>query len=96
MDTVVELEQKLTVGYWSVMGARPCDTCAAEPARLHCREDGAFLCPGCHTPTTITCYADATVLCSTCDADIDSTNPLTCRHERIPIAPFFGALTDAS
>ncbi|CAD6243622.1 unnamed protein product [Miscanthus lutarioriparius] len=47
MDTAVELEQKPAVGYWSVMGARPCDACAAEPARLHCREDGAFLCPGC-------------------------------------------------
>ena len=32
--------------YWG-LGARPCDACAAEPARLHCRADGAFLCPGC-------------------------------------------------
>ncbi|GJM85498.1 hypothetical protein PR202_ga01951 [Eleusine coracana subsp. coracana] len=35
-------------GYWAaVSGARPCDACAAEPARLHCRADGAFLCSGC-------------------------------------------------
>jgi len=93
---MVELEQKLVMGYWSMMGARPYDACATKPVWLHYREDGAFLCPGCHTPTTVTCCADATVLCSACDANIDSTNPLTCLHERIPIAPFFGALTDAS
>ena len=47
MAAAVELEQKPAVGYWGVAGARPCDACAAEPARLHCRADGAFLCPGC-------------------------------------------------
>ncbi|XP_066332017.1 zinc finger protein CONSTANS-LIKE 3-like [Miscanthus floridulus] len=116
MDTAVELEQKPAVGYWSVMGARPCDACAAEPARLHCREDGAFLCPGCdarahgagsrharvwlcevceHAPAAVTCRADAAALCSACDADIHSANPLARRHERLPVAPFFGALADA-
>jgi len=116
MDTAVELEQKPAVGYWSVVGARPCDACAAEPARLHCREDGAFLCPGCddrahgagsrharvwlcevceHAPAAVTCRADAAALCAACDADIHSANPLARRHERLPVAPFFGALADA-
>ena len=47
LELGLELEQKPAAGYWSVVGARPCDACAAEPARLHCRADGAFLCPGC-------------------------------------------------
>ena len=79
MATAVELEQKPAVGYWSVMGARPCD---------------AFLCLGCHAPATITCHADVTALCSAYDDDIHSANPLVRRHERLPIAPFFGVLTD--
>ena len=117
MDAAVELvlEQKPAVGYWGVAGARPCDACAAEPARLHCRADGAFLCPGCdarahgagsrharvwlcevceHAPAAVTCRADAAALCAACDADIHSANPLARRHERLPVAPFFGALAD--
>lgn len=99
-----------------MVGARPCDACAAEPARLHCRADGAFLCPGCdarahgagsrharvwlcevceHAPAAVTCRADAAALCAACDADIHSANPLARRHERVPVAPFFGALADA-
>jgi hypothetical protein len=98
------------LGYWGV-GARPCDACAAEPARLHCRADGAYLCPGCdarahgggsrharvwlcevceHAPAAVTCRADAAALCAACDADIHSANPLARRHERVPVAPFFG------
>ncbi|OEL27149.1 hypothetical protein BAE44_0011834 [Dichanthelium oligosanthes] len=116
MDAAVELEQKPAVGYWGMVGARPCDACAAEPARLHCRADGAFLCPGCdarahgagsrharvwlcevceHAPAAVTCRADAAALCAACDADIHSANPLARRHERVPVAPFFGALADA-
>jgi hypothetical protein len=116
MAAEVELEQKPAVGYWGVAGARPCDACAAEPARLHCRADGAFLCPGCdarahgagsrharvwlcevceHAPAAVTCRADAAALCAACDADIHSANPLARRHERLPVAPFFGALADA-
>ncbi|PAN06970.1 hypothetical protein PAHAL_1G302500 [Panicum hallii] len=116
MDAAAELEQKPAVGYWAVAGARPCDACAAEPARLHCRADGAFLCPGCdarahgagsrharvwlcevceHAPAAVTCRADAAALCAACDADIHSANPLARRHERLPVAPFFGALADA-
>ena len=32
--------------YWG-LGARPCDACSAEAARLYCRADAAFLCAGC-------------------------------------------------
>ena len=32
--------------YWGV-GARACDSCATEAARLFCRADAAFLCAGC-------------------------------------------------
>lgn len=32
--------------YWG-LGARPCDECGAEAARLYCRADAAFLCAGC-------------------------------------------------
>jgi hypothetical protein len=116
LELGLELEQKPAAGYWSVVGARPCDACAAEPARLHCRADGAFLCPGCdarahgagsrharvwlcevceHAPAAVTCRADAAALCAACDADIHSANPLARRHERLPVAPLFGALADA-
>ncbi|XP_020407471.1 zinc finger protein CONSTANS-LIKE 3 [Zea mays] len=116
----MELEQKPPpppAGYWSgVAGGRPCDACAARPARLHCRADGAFLCPGCdarahgagsrharawlcevceHAPAAVTCRADAAALCAACDADIHSANSLARRHERLPVAPLLGALSDA-
>ncbi|TVU29309.1 hypothetical protein EJB05_20872 [Eragrostis curvula] len=117
MDAAVEQKPAALGGYWgAVGGARPCDACAAEPARLHCRSDGAYLCPGCdarahgagsrharvwlcevceHAPAAVTCRADAAALCAACDADIHSANPLARRHERAPVAPFFGALADA-
>ncbi|XP_062183811.1 zinc finger protein CONSTANS-LIKE 3-like [Phragmites australis] len=101
--------------YWG-LGARSCDACGAEAARLYCRADAAFLCAGCdarahgagsrharvwlcevceHAPAAVTCRADAAALCASCDADIHSANPLARRHERLPVAPFFGALADA-
>ncbi|KAJ1271729.1 hypothetical protein BS78_06G148500 [Paspalum vaginatum] len=101
--------------YWG-LGARPCDACGAEAARLYCRADAAFLCAGCdarahgagsrharvwlcevceHAPAVVTCRADAAALCASCDADIHSANPLARRHERLPVAPFFGSLADA-
>ncbi|GJN21554.1 hypothetical protein PR202_gb09039 [Eleusine coracana subsp. coracana] len=119
MDAAVEQKPAaLGGGYWAaaVSGARPCDACAAEPARLHCRADGAYLCAGCdarahgpgsrharvwlcevceHAPASVTCRADAAALCAACDADIHSANPLARRHERVPVAPFLGALADA-
>ena len=48
-----------------------------------------------HAPAAVTCRADAAALCAACDADIHSANPLARRHERLPVAPFFGALADA-
>ncbi|KAG8071402.1 hypothetical protein GUJ93_ZPchr0006g45773 [Zizania palustris] len=98
------------------LGARPCDSCGVEAARLYCRADGAYLCAGCdarahgagsrharvwlcevceHAPAAVTCRADAAALCVACDADIHSANPLARRHERLPVAPFFGALANA-
>ncbi|KAL6899384.1 hypothetical protein ACP4OV_006042 [Aristida adscensionis] len=115
MDTGEHKAAAAAAGHWGV-GARPCDACATEPARLHCRADGAYLCPGCdarahgagsrharvwlcevceHAPAAVTCRADAAALCTACDADIHSANPLARRHERIPVAPFLGALADA-
>ncbi|KAE8782312.1 CONSTANS-like protein [Hordeum vulgare] len=114
----MEGEEKPVVGgaYWGV-GARACDSCATEAARLFfCRADAAFLCAGCdarahgsgsrharvwlcevceHAPAAFTCKADAAVLCASCDADIHAANPLARRHERVPVAPFFGAAADA-
>ncbi|XP_051218030.1 zinc finger protein CONSTANS-LIKE 5 [Lolium perenne] len=113
----MEVEEKSAVGgaYWGV-GARACDACASEAARLFCRADAAFLCAGCdarahgpgsrharvwlcevceHAPAAVTCKADAAALCTSCDTDIHAANPLARRHERLPVAPFFGALTDA-
>ncbi|KAL5208089.1 hypothetical protein ABZP36_032524 [Zizania latifolia] len=111
----MEAEDKGAVGYWG-LGARPCESCGVDAARLYCRADGAYLCPGCdarahgagsrharvwlcevceHAPAAVTCRADAAALCAACDADIHSANPLARRHERLPVAPFFGALADA-
>uniref|UniRef100_A0A0A9DBT6 B box-type domain-containing protein n=1 Tax=Arundo donax TaxID=35708 RepID=A0A0A9DBT6_ARUDO len=108
-------EKSVGGAYWG-LGARPCDACSAEAARLYCRADAAFLCAGCdarahgagsrharlwlcdvceHAPAAVTCKADAAALCPACDADIHSANPLARRHERLPVAPFVGALADA-
>lgn len=55
-----------------------------------------WLCEVCeHAPAAVTCRADAAALCAACDADIHSANPLARRHERLPVAPFFGPLADA-
>ncbi|KAL6650968.1 hypothetical protein ACP70R_009893 [Stipagrostis hirtigluma subsp. patula] len=110
----MEGDERETAGgaYWG-LGARPCDACGGEAARLYCRADAAFLCAGCdargharhprvwlcevceQAPAAVTCRADAAALCAACDADIHSANPLARRHERHPVAPFFGALADA-
>uniref|UniRef100_A0ACD5Z243 Uncharacterized protein n=1 Tax=Avena sativa TaxID=4498 RepID=A0ACD5Z243_AVESA len=110
----MKTEEKPAVGGGWGLGGRPCDTCAADAARLYCRSEGAYLCGGCdarahgagsrharvwlcevceHAPAAVTCRADAAALCAACDADIHSANPLASRHERIPVAPFFGAPT---
>uniref|UniRef100_A0A0D9W6Q8 CCT domain-containing protein n=1 Tax=Leersia perrieri TaxID=77586 RepID=A0A0D9W6Q8_9ORYZ len=73
--------------------------CAGCDARAHgagSRHARVWLCEVCeHAPASVTCKADAAALCAACDADIHSANPLARRHERFPVAPFFGALADA-
>ncbi|WOH06914.1 hypothetical protein DCAR_0626343 [Daucus carota subsp. sativus] len=39
-------------------------------------------------PASVTCKADAAALCVRCDMDIHSANPLSRRHERVPVALF--------
>ncbi|KAF0933599.1 hypothetical protein E2562_018842 [Oryza meyeriana var. granulata] len=73
--------------------------CAGCDARAHgagSRHARVWLCEVCeHAPAAVTCRADAAAICAACDADIHSANPLARRHERLPVAPFFGALADA-
>uniref|UniRef100_A0A0D9ZMN3 Uncharacterized protein n=1 Tax=Oryza glumipatula TaxID=40148 RepID=A0A0D9ZMN3_9ORYZ len=70
-----------------------CDARAHGPGSRHAR---VWLCEVCeHAPAAVTCRADAAALCAACDADIHSANPLARRHERLPVAPFFGELADA-
>jgi len=70
-----------------------CDAWAHGAGSRHAR---VWLCEVCeHAPAAVTCRADAAALCASCDADIHSANPLARRHERLPVAPFFGALADA-
>ncbi|KAG8082543.1 hypothetical protein GUJ93_ZPchr0014g47445 [Zizania palustris] len=73
--------------------------CAGCDARAHpsgSRHARVWLCEVCeHAPAAVACRADAAALCTACDADIHSANPLARRHERLPVAPFFGALADA-
>ncbi|XWS72792.1 hypothetical protein CRYUN_Cryun02cG0071100 [Craigia yunnanensis] len=40
----------------------------------------------------VTCKADAAAFCVTCDRDIQSANPLTHRHERVPLIPFYDSV----
>ncbi|KAK6157572.1 hypothetical protein DH2020_011820 [Rehmannia glutinosa] len=43
-------------------------------------------CDTCHAATsTVYCRADSAYLCSACDADIHSSNPLARRHHRVPV-----------
>ena len=70
-----------------------CDARAHGPGSRHAR---VWLCEVCeHAPAAVTCKADAAALCAACDANIHAANPLARRHERLPVAPFFGALADA-
>ncbi|GJN02452.1 hypothetical protein PR202_ga19804 [Eleusine coracana subsp. coracana] len=70
-----------------------CDARAHGGSSRHAR---VWLCEVCeHAPACVTCRADAAALCASCDADIHSANPLARRHERHPVAPFYGALADA-
>ncbi|OEL17008.1 hypothetical protein BAE44_0021974 [Dichanthelium oligosanthes] len=76
--------------------AFPCAGCDARAQGAGSRHARVWLCEVCeHAPATVTCRADAAALCASCDAEIHSANPLARRHERVPMAPFFGALADA-
>ncbi|KAK6128771.1 hypothetical protein DH2020_037477 [Rehmannia glutinosa] len=41
----------------------------------------------CVAASTVYCRADSAYLCSACDADIHSANPLARRHHRVPFPP---------
>jgi len=52
-----------------------------------------WVCEACErAPAAFLCKADAASLCSSCDADIHSANPLASRHHRVPILPISGSL----
>ncbi|KAK9060648.1 hypothetical protein SSX86_021354 [Deinandra increscens subsp. villosa] len=57
---------------------------------IHTRHERVWMCEACeHAPASVTCKADAAALCVTCDRDIHSANPLSRRHERVPVVPFY-------
>ncbi|KAJ9557748.1 hypothetical protein OSB04_012362 [Centaurea solstitialis] len=68
--------------------------CIACDARMHGHTRSChgrvWMCDVCEqAPASVTCKADAAALCVTCDRDIHSANPLSRRHDRIPVVPFF-------
>ncbi|CAI9787443.1 unnamed protein product [Fraxinus pennsylvanica] len=66
--------------------------CMACDAKVHknISHERVWMCEVCEqAPATVTCKADAAALCVTCDRDIHSANPLSSRHERVPVIPFF-------
>ncbi|XP_047076453.1 zinc finger protein CONSTANS-LIKE 3-like [Lolium rigidum] len=67
-------------------GAYLCAGCDAGHARAgHVR---VWVCEVCElAPAAVTCKADAAALCAACDADIHTANPLSRRHERVPVLP---------
>lgn len=57
---------------------------------IHTRHGRVWMCEACEqAPASVTCKADAAALCVTCDRDIHSANPLSRRHDRIPVVPFY-------
>ncbi|XP_072983188.1 zinc finger protein CONSTANS-LIKE 5-like [Typha latifolia] len=74
-----------------------CGTCDERVHGSCGRHERVWLCEVCEqAPAVVTCKADAAVLCVTCDADIHSANPLSRRHERLPLTAFLGSLSSAS
>lgn len=62
----------------------PCDT------RMHAHHERVWVCEVCEqAAASVTCRADAAALCVACDMDIHSANPLSRRHERVPVVPFY-------
>ncbi|XP_076915758.1 zinc finger protein CONSTANS-LIKE 5-like [Bidens hawaiensis] len=56
----------------------------------HMRHERVWMCEVCEqAPASVTCKVDAAALCVTCDRDIHSANPLSRRHDRVPVVPFY-------
>lgn len=74
-----------------------CITCDTRIHVVASRHERVWICEVCEqAPASVTCKADAANLCITCDQDIHSANPLSRRHERIPVVPFFEEVLDKS
>ncbi|KAF8096855.1 hypothetical protein N665_0299s0017 [Sinapis alba] len=80
-------------------GTRACDTCpSAAACTVYCEADSACdarvhaakrvrVCDSCESaPAAFLCKADSASLCTACDAEIHSANPLARRHQRVPIS----------
>ncbi|KAL7601173.1 hypothetical protein Lser_V15G23689 [Lactuca serriola] len=66
--------------------------CLACDVKMHgdVRHERVWMCEVCEqAPASVTCKADAAALCVTCDRDIHSANPLSRRHDRVPVVPFY-------
>ncbi|KAE8678676.1 Zinc finger protein CONSTANS-LIKE 4 [Hibiscus syriacus] len=74
------------------MASKLCDSCKSATATLFCRPDSAFLCSNCDSKIHTANELASPALCFTCDRDIHSANPLARRHERVPLAPFYGSV----
>ncbi|GFP99796.1 zinc finger protein constans-like 5 [Phtheirospermum japonicum] len=73
-----------------------CASCDAEIHGASARHARVPVCDVCErAPAAVTCKADAAALCVACDGDIHSANPLARRHERLPVVPFFDAVSAA-
>lgn len=71
----------------------PCDA-KVHPPTSYPRHERVWVCEVCEqAPAVVTCKADAAALCSSCDHDIHSANPLSRRHERVPVTPFLDSPT---
>ncbi|XP_076897496.1 zinc finger protein CONSTANS-LIKE 5-like [Bidens hawaiensis] len=66
-----------------------CSSCDVK-MHTHTRHERVWICEVCEqAPASVTCKADAAALCVTCDRDIHSANPLSRRHDRVPVVPFY-------
>ncbi|CAN8260665.1 unnamed protein product [Cochlearia groenlandica] len=89
-------ESNESVSTWS----KPCDTCRLSSCTVYCdaraqasanhvasrHERVLLVCQSCESaPATFMCKADDASLCTSCDAEIHSANPLASRHQRVPI-----------
>ncbi|XP_073146677.1 zinc finger protein CONSTANS-LIKE 5-like [Henckelia pumila] len=67
-----------------------CIACDSKLHVSHTKHERVWMCEVCEqAPAVFACKADAAVLCSDCDRDIHSANPLSRRHDRTPVVPFY-------